>query len=286
MGKTLLLLEGGGYRGIFPGAVLDVFLEQDLYFDAVAGISVGSLCGYNFISRDHGRVRRILMEYGNDPRYFSVKNLVRNGRVMGNEFMFGPLMQLVPFDYETFHKSETVFAVGATNCSTGKCDYFEKGKVADFDSAVLASCSLPLSGKKSWVEGQRYLDGGIAEHAPLGYLQSHPEYDRAVLVLTRPLNARKFPVNPAIRRAYRAVYRHDPILLDLLLHEAEIFNAQRLQIARLQKAGKLFLIGPDRRFRVNRVERDRVILEEGYILGREEAERRMPELLTYLEQLA
>src|SRR5699024_3410471 len=35
MPKTLLLLEGGAYRGIFTAGALDVFLERDLYFDAV-----------------------------------------------------------------------------------------------------------------------------------------------------------------------------------------------------------------------------------------------------------
>ena len=45
MPKTLLLLEGGAYRGIFPAGALDVFLERDLYFDAVARHPVGAVCG-------------------------------------------------------------------------------------------------------------------------------------------------------------------------------------------------------------------------------------------------
>ena len=96
MPKTLLLLEGGAYRGIFTAGALDVFLERDLYFDAVAGISAGAMCGYHFLGRSHGRIRQILMEYGNDPRYFSTRNLVRSGNSIGRDFLFYDLLEKIP----------------------------------------------------------------------------------------------------------------------------------------------------------------------------------------------
>ena len=135
MSKTLLLLEGGAYRGIFTAGVLDVFLEHDLYFDAVAGISAGAMCGYHFVGRCHGRIRQVMLEYGNDPRYFSTRNLLRSGNSIGDEFMFFDLMEKIPFDFRTFRESKTVFAVGATNCRTGETEFFEKGKCSDMISA-------------------------------------------------------------------------------------------------------------------------------------------------------
>lgn len=284
MSKTLLLLEGGAYRGIFTAGVLDVFLEQGLSFDAVAGISAGALCGENFISRDLGRTKRILLEYGNDPRYFSTRNLVRSGRAVGSDFLFYTLMELIPFDLKTFRASPTVFAVGATNCRTGQITYFEKGRAARLNDCLLASCSLPLTNKKVWIDGEPYLDGGVAEHAPLTYMLEHPEYDRVVLVLTRPLNARKLPVSRVQRRAYHAVYHSNKVLYPQLLQEPERFNAQRAQIARLQREGKLFVIGPDGSFRVKRVERDPAVLAEGYGQGLQAARDALEPLCLYLEE--
>ena len=165
MPKTLMLLEGGAYRGIFTAGALDVLLEHDFYFDAVAGISAGAMCGYHFIGRAHGRVRQILLEYGNDPRYFSTRNLVRSGKSIGDEFMFFDLMEKIPFDFKTFRESKTRFAVGATNCRTGKITYFEKGTATSLNECILASSSLPLTSKKIWIDGEPYLDGGVAEHA-------------------------------------------------------------------------------------------------------------------------
>lgn len=284
MSKMLLLLEGGAYRGIFTAGVLDVFLEHGLSFDAVAGISAGALCGENFISRDLGRTKRILLEYGNDPRYFSTHNLVRSGRAIGDDFLFYTLMELIPFNMQAFRASPTVFAVGAANCRTGRITYFEKGRAARFNDCLLASCSLPLTNKKVWIDGEPYLDGGVAEHAPLTYMETHPEYDRAVLVLTRPLSARKLPVSKLQRRAYHAVYHRDKVLYPQLLREPELFNAQRTQIARLQREGKLFVIGPDSRFRVKRVERDPEILTEGYEQGLQAGRDALEPLLAYLRQ--
>lgn len=283
MPKTLLLLEGGAYRGIFTAGALDVFLERDLYFDAVAGISAGAMCGYHFLGRSHGRIRQILTEYGNDPRYFSARNLVRSGNSIGRDFLFYDLLEKIPFDLRTFRESPTVFAAGATNCRTGQITYFEKGKAGDLNRCILASSSLPLTSKKIWIDGEPYLDGGVAEHAPLTYWKEHPEYDRVVLVLTRPLQARKLPLSRLQRRTYRMVYGRNRVLLPLLLQEPQLFNEQRTEIMKLVRSGKLFILGPDRRFRVERVERDPARIQEGYELGRQEAETHWEDLKRYLE---
>ncbi|MGN0980047.1 MAG: patatin family protein [Candidatus Avoscillospira sp.] len=282
MSKTLLLLEGGAYRGIFTAGVLDVFLREGLHFDAVAGISAGSLCAYNFISRDLGRTKRILLEYGNDPRYFSARNLLHTGHSVGDDFLFFTLMELIPFGLTAFRNSPTVFAVGATNCRSGEIVYFEKGKARNLNDCILASCSLPLSGKMVWIDGDPYLDGGVAEHAPLTYMAQHPEYDKVVLVLTRPLNARKLPISQPQRRALHAVYHRNKVLYPLLLQEPDLFNEQRAQISKMARDGQLFVIGPDKQFRVKRVERDTAILQEGYDQGVHAAEANLPAMLEYL----
>ena len=44
--KTGLVLEGGGMRGIYTAGVLDVFLDHDISFDGVIGVSAGSAWGF------------------------------------------------------------------------------------------------------------------------------------------------------------------------------------------------------------------------------------------------
>ena len=37
--NSILLLEGGSLRGLYTAGVLDTFMENGLYFPAVAGVS-------------------------------------------------------------------------------------------------------------------------------------------------------------------------------------------------------------------------------------------------------
>ncbi len=72
-GNSILLLEGGSLRGLYTAGVLDTFMENDLYFPAVAGVSAGSLNAMNYVSRQPGRSASINLRYRHDPRYFGPK---------------------------------------------------------------------------------------------------------------------------------------------------------------------------------------------------------------------
>ena len=50
-----LILEGGGTRGIYTAGVLDAFLENNIVFDAVIGVSAGALHGASYVSKQKGR---------------------------------------------------------------------------------------------------------------------------------------------------------------------------------------------------------------------------------------
>ena len=126
--NSILLLEGGSLRGLFTAGVLDTFMENDVYFPAVAGVSAGSLNALNYASHQPGRSASINLRYRHDSRYFGPKAALRGGSLFGLKFMLNDVKKEVPFDEETFaHGGMRVFAV-ATNVETGKPAYFEKGK--------------------------------------------------------------------------------------------------------------------------------------------------------------
>ena len=55
MNQTGLVLEGGGMRGIYTAGVLDCFLENEVYTDAVFAVSAGGIHGLNYVSKQKGR---------------------------------------------------------------------------------------------------------------------------------------------------------------------------------------------------------------------------------------
>ena len=48
--KTGLVLEGGAMRGMFTAGILDVFMENGITFDGMAGVSAGAAFGCNLKS--------------------------------------------------------------------------------------------------------------------------------------------------------------------------------------------------------------------------------------------
>ena len=66
MKKSILVLEGGGLRGLFTAGVLDVLMEQNIKIDAIIGVSAGALFGINYLSKQPGTVIRYKKKYGND----------------------------------------------------------------------------------------------------------------------------------------------------------------------------------------------------------------------------
>ena len=85
--NSILLLEGGSLRGLYTAGVLDTFMENGLYFPAVAGVSAGALNALNYVSHQPGRAASINLRYRHDPRYFGPKAALRGGSLFGLKFM-------------------------------------------------------------------------------------------------------------------------------------------------------------------------------------------------------
>lgn len=271
MKKSLLLLEGGGYRGIFTSGVLDTFLDHDIEFDTVVGISSGALNGYNYVSKDLGRSKQIVFEYGQARDYFGLRNLIKTGSAFGADFVFNHLPNVIPFSKDTFINGSE-FYVGATNCLTGEERYFPKSEGPEFIDCVVASSALPLVSKMVNINDTPFLDGGIASQLPLSFID-FDKYDRIVIVLTRPLSFRVKSTELSIMRGYRLFYKKYPLLLNALQNQSFVYNKQREYVEELQKKNKIYVVEPDERFKVKRLEKSEKIIRAGYDLGLEAGEK-------------
>ena len=57
--KTGLVLEGGGMRGAYTGGVLEAFMEKNIKFPYVIGVSAGANNGANFVAEQKKRSKEI-----------------------------------------------------------------------------------------------------------------------------------------------------------------------------------------------------------------------------------
>ncbi len=271
--NAALAMEGGSLRCMFTAGVVDVFMENDIYFSYVSGVSAGALSGANYVSRQIGRTADVNISYVNDKRYVGLDPLIKHHMVFNFDFLLEEIGgKLKPFDYETFNNSKQRFSCVATNVVTGEPEFFEKGICSEILTAIRASASLPLLSKMQDLNGEKYLDGGFTMPIPFEKCMSEG-YDKVVVITTREKGFRKLPVSGAMKGAYEAAYHGYPKLVDALVNRPRVYNAQMRELDKLEEEGKVFVIRPQSPITISRVEKDteklKALYEDGRRVGKE-----------------
>lgn len=266
-----LVLEGGGMRGLYTAGVLDFFLEKELIFDYVIGVSAGASNAVSYISRQKGRNKMVNTAFLDDWRYMSIKNLIKNGSLFGMDFIFDEIpKKRVPFDYETFFNSPITFKIGVTDCNTGKPLYFDKSEMDKNFTALRASISLPLVSPIVHFKGYHLLDGGITDPIPIRQAITNG-YQKNVVVLTRNRGYRKKPISRPLRLLLEKKYRAYPNLIAAMLNRYQIYNKTLLYIDQLEQKQQIAVIRPSKKITVSRFEKNADKLNDLYELGYHDA---------------
>ena len=277
--KTLLVLEGGGLRGIYTAGVLDVLMKNEIKVDAIVGVSAGALFGMNYLSNQHGRVLRYNLEYLNDKNYFGFSSWIRTGNIMNEDFCFNKLIyELDPFDFEMFNKSKTEFYCVVTNVDTGKAEYVKIKDIENDMEYLRASASMPFVSKMVRVKNKKYLDGGISDSVPIKWGLKNG-YKRIIVVETRVKEYRKkkssFP--------YKLFYKNYPKLVDTLKNRYKVYNKTKDYIEALEEENRVFVIRPSQYVKIGRVEKNKDRVQEMYRLGVKDCTASMSSLKKYLK---
>ncbi|MBQ7896948.1 MAG: patatin family protein [Clostridia bacterium] len=280
--KRGLILEGGAMRGLFTAGVMDVLMENGVDFDGVIGVSAGAAFGCNYKSGQIGRVLRYNTRFCRDKRYAGWRVLIKTGNIYSTEFCYGevPLKHDV-FDFQAFEKSPMEFWVVATDLETGEAVYHKYEGMHDhgFDW-IRASASMPLVSQIVEIDGQKLLDGGIADSIPVKYFENSG-YDRNVVVLTQPKDYRKGK-NRAMP-FMKMKYKKYPEFIETAKRRHKVYNETLDYLKEKENAGDVIVIRPDCDLPVGKVEKNPTNLQKAYEMGRGAAEKRIEEIKEYLK---
>ncbi len=262
--KTGLVLEGGGTRGLYTAGVLDAFMEHNIEFDGVIGVSAGAIHGCSFVSKQKGRSLRYYKKYVNDPRYMSLRSLIKTGDYVGAEFCYHEIPEkLDVYDFETFNKSETKFYGVVTALETGKAEYFHFRDMKEDIDMLRASASLPLVSRPVPFRGKHYLDGGCSDSIPVEKFREMG-YEKNVVILTREAGYRKKPQNTKL---LRLVYRKYPEFIKAMKNRHIAYNNSVKKIEQLEKQKEVFVIRPEKALEIGRLEKDPEKAQSIYDVG-------------------
>ena len=184
-----LVLEGGGWKGLYTVGVLDCMMKNDINFSSVVGVSAGALSAIGYVSGQIGWGARIDLTYRHDKNYCGIGAFKRDKGITGFSYLFDDILKELPLDERRLMDPSRRLAVTATNLNTGKITYFEKGN-CDLFRAVQASATVPFVSRPVMIDGEPYLDGGCAEKIPLSWADTK-KTKKIIVVRTRELSYRR-----------------------------------------------------------------------------------------------
>src|SRR3990172_5588576 len=268
----VLVLEGGGMRGVYSAGVLEAFSETNagkgLRFDGVVACSAGACVAASYLACQPRRNRQVYLDFLDGDK------LVRFGRRLtgGGGMDMGYLalevtLRLCPLDIDALRRSETRLYIGVTDCETGESRYLTNHE-DNLITAIRATCSLLFFSREEVpYQGRLYVDGGVSDPVPLEKAIELGATE-VVLVLTSPIESRgrkrsPFSVfdrflssSPAIRRSLRERHLR---FRDAARVLASPPNGVRIEVVR-----------PSRLLPIRRTTTRRSLLEEGCDLGCED----------------
>ncbi len=275
-----LILEGGAMRGMFTAGVIDVMLEHEIEYDGVVGVSAGAAFGCNYKSKQIGRAIRYNKRFCKDPRYCSIRSLIRTGDLYGADFCYRELPEsLDVFDNETFNANPLKFYAVSTNVDTGKPFYYLCEDGQKCLPYLRGSASMPLVSRVVEIDGLRLLDGGIADPVPLTFFERQG-YEKNVIVLTQPKEYRKR--KETLLPLMKVTMKRYPKIVEVMGKRHEEYNKVVEEINRKEEGGEVFVIRPLQKLNVGRIEHNPHKLQKAYDMGRSTMLSRMEELKSYL----
>ena len=276
--KVALVLEGGAMRGLYTAGVLDVFMENDIKIDTIFGVSAGALFGINYKSKQIGRALRYNLKYAHDKRYMGMFSLISTGNVMNKDFCFNKLVyELDPLDFETYNNSKVEFYAVVTNVETGKAEYVEISDAKRDMEYLRASGSMPFVSNLVEINGNKYLDGAVADPIPFEKTLNSG-YEKIIVVLTRPADYTK----AKSCMPFGLVYNKYPEFVKTAQNAYINYNETLNLIRKYENNGKIIVLRPSEKIKMRRVEKNLNKLQAIYDVGVKDCNDNLSRIKEYI----
>lgn len=147
---------------------------------------------------------------------------------------------------------------------------------------MTASSTLPILSKTAYIDGVPYIDGGVANAIPFAKAIKDG-YRKIVIVLTRS-DGYESRENELFNMVLRTYYHKYPQLVKKLCTMSKRYNLLLRQIKELESQNKIFVIRPITSLKVKRIEQNKEKLRLLYLEGKEDARRRLPDMIDYIKR--
>lgn len=271
--KKVLVLEGGGMRGIFLTGVLQAFTDRHYFpWKLIIGSSAGALTGTAYAGGQIHLARDAFFTTLLSGKFIHLSNIFRPEKhILNLDWMVDTIIRGEdPFDESRLRKSCKVL-VTATNCIEDRPPeivYLSPQK-DDITTILKATAAIPFL-YRGFVAYQEFnfLDGGLLD--PIPYLKAltmgYKERD-ILVVVTRKRGYRKKEESFFVKTIYEKYYR-DPkyrFLVRALDNRYKEYNKILDNLEHVYRG--IDVIYPPDDFRVDRLTSDQEKILEGFEQG-------------------
>ena len=279
-----VILEGGANRGVFTAGALDFLMEQEYYIPHVIGVSAGACNALDYVSRQIGRTRDCMIVTDEKNRYVNknIKTIVEKKALLDMDMVCERYPdEIFPFDFDTYFASPQTCELVVTNCETGRAEYLDDRENKERLLAIgRASSSMPIACPMVEIDGNEYVDGGVADSIPVHHALEHG-CDKVVIILSNPRDFVKQP--EAHRPIYKRMLRRYPKTIEGIDHRHINYQASIDLSNRLEKEGRALIFAPSRHLPLGTFSRDAALEQKLYDLGVSDYEAKRAALQEFLK---
>lgn len=236
-------------RNSYTAPAIVKFIEEEVRFGWVGGVSAGAVHALNYASADPVRTRTAFTDLVTHPNFGGWLKLARGQGYFNAEFIYEGADHIAPFDFAAFSRCSAEVHVEAVNALSGETvswtreDFLRDPTLVG--RAARASSTVPKVMPIGFIDGVPYVDGALGTSGGLLIDAAHAAgFNRFVVLATRPREYWKKPV-AAPSAAVRQLFRKYPAIAEALDVRTGRYNASKQQILDLEAAGDAVVFFPD-----------------------------------------
>ncbi len=277
-----LVLEGGGFRGSYTCGAMKWLHDNGIQFKYCVSISATAVHSLFYMTGHIQEMHDMSVKAVTDPKFVGVRAVFTEGAIcafgyMKDKYVLPAYREALP----ELLASDLDYEMGVYNMTREQLEYKNKYDLDPDAELLKASCTLPISGRMSAVDGNKYLDGGIDTMVSLKRAKEKG-YKKMLVIVTKDKNYVRKPNGFFLTMLLRMVYGKYKKMLATLDHRTEAYYDQMDAVYRLEEEGNGILIRPSRDCGVKRFSGDEAHLEELFELGWQDMEDKKEEIFSFL----
>jgi predicted patatin/cPLA2 family phospholipase len=278
-----LVLEGGGFRGCYTAGALKWLSDNNIYIKYSASISATTAYAFCYAAERIEEMKYVSTVGIKDKEVIGIRPLLKEGGLMGMGYLQEKYFKSFYKEaLEYLRQTDREVEIGLFNMDREVLEYYGKNDFDERGDYIKASCVLPLAGKMTEINGQRFLDGGIRTMISIERsLQTG--HDKNLVIITKDEGYVRKPNGFILDKILKLVYRKFPTMLANIDNRVDSFYHELGLVQDLEKQGKALLIRPSRDCGVTRLSGTYEQLEDLFNLGYQDMEDRRADLYKFFE---